>query len=95
MYIYMVCFFLQVDHFKFDWTPYFDNCATLLPDLSGGLDIVVSVRLPDADGLLSNALQQTWPAHQGCPHTGGAHIHANVVNVCHNDLDSGKIKHHG
>lgn len=68
------------------WSPYLDNHAAFLPDFSGGLDIVVSVGLPYADGLLRGALQQAPPGHQCGPHTGGAHVHTNIVNLCHVEL---------
>lgn len=66
-------------------SPHLDHRAALLPDLSGGLDIVVGLGLPYADGLLCGALQEAPPGHQCCPHTGGAHVHANVVDLCHEE----------
>lgn len=63
--------------------PYLHNYAAFLPDLSGGLDIVVRLGLPDADGLLCSALQQPVSGHQCSPHAGCAHVHTNIKNLCH------------
>lgn len=66
-------------------SPYLDHCAAFLPDLRGGLDVVVRPGLPDADGLLCGALQQARPGHQCGPHTGGAHVHSHIVDLCHEE----------
>lgn len=64
---------------------YLDECAAFLPDLSGGLNVMVSLWLPDVDGLLCSALQQTRPGHQRRPDAGGAHVHSNIVDLCHEE----------
>lgn len=47
---------------------------------------MVGVRLPDADGLLRSAAQQTTASHQRRPDTGGSHVHSHVVSFRHEEV---------
>ncbi|KAG7227287.1 hypothetical protein INR49_000291 [Caranx melampygus] len=73
------------------------NASDLAPlhtlDLSGGLDIVVRLGLPDADGLLCGAPQQPVLGHQCSPHTGSAHVHSNIIDLRHEGRAGGGTDH--
>lgn len=60
-----------------------DHGAAPLPDLGGGLHVVVAARLPDGDGLVRTAPQHAGASHQRRAHTGGAHVHSHVVDLRH------------
>lgn len=67
------------------WGLNLDHSAAFLPDLSGGLDVVVDLGLPDADGLLGRGGQDPRPGHQRRPHAAGAHVHSHVVDLGHEE----------
>lgn len=48
---------------------------------------MVGLRLPDSDGLLRSAPQQTTASHQRRPDTGGPHVHSHVVNFRHEEVN--------
>lgn len=74
-----------------------DHDAAFLPNLSRGLHIVVGLRLPNSDGLVRSAPQQTTASHQRRPDTGGSHVHSHVVNFRHEEvnwLQTTRVKSH-
>lgn len=48
--------------------------------------MVVGVGFPYAYGFLCSALQQASPGHQSRPHTGGTHVHSDIIHLSHEEL---------